>query len=606
MYKKNNFSQDLIDRILQSIDIVDVIKDYVNLKKVGTNLKGICPFHQEKTPSFVVSEEKQMYHCFGCHEGGNAISFLMKIDKMTFPEAIIALAEKSGIQIPENDILINDIKKLKDKENLFKINERVMNYYHNFLLKSKESETARKYLFNRGINEDIIEIFKLGYAKNSFDNVYSNFIKNRLDVSILQDLSLVKKDKNNKFYDFFRNRIIFPIKNVKGQTIAFGGRVLDDSLPKYLNSSETDIFKKNNTLYALDLALPTVKIDNRILILEGYIDVISLYSYGIKNVVATLGTALTENHLSLLKRYTENIVLIFDGDDAGIKASLRSVDIFLNSSLYAKIVLIPEKLDPDEFIKKYGKTKFLSLLDEAKDDVLYKIDTLINLKKYNLSKFDDREKFLTEIFNMLIIIENKMKLNYAIKKIADITKEKIENIVVAFKDFQRKNSKKNLTNEKNVLNSLKDYASINISDIQIEQDLLDFLLKNPENIEKASNLISLDWIKTENIRNIIQLLFNKKLELKGLDSKDLVRKLFIEFLNLDSNFDLKKEYYNKLFSRIVFSKNIPDSIYAFVEKLEEKFLKDKLDELSKSTKKEDILEKYNILRLLKCRENKNG
>lgn len=606
MYKKNNFSQDLIDRILQSIDIVDVIKDYVNLKKVGTNLKGICPFHQEKTPSFVVSEEKQMYHCFGCHEGGNAISFLMKIDKMTFPEAIIALAEKSGIQIPENDILINDIKKLKDKENLFKINERVMNYYHNFLLKSKESETARKYLFNRGINEDIIEIFKLGYAKNSFDNVYSNFIKNRLDVSILQDLSLVKKDKNNKFYDFFRNRIIFPIKNVKGQTIAFGGRVLDDSLPKYLNSSETDIFKKNNTLYALDLALPTVKIDNRILILEGYIDVISLYSYGIKNVVATLGTALTENHLSLLKRYTENIVLIFDGDDAGIKASLRSVDIFLNSSLYAKIVLIPEKLDPDEFIKKYGKTKFLSLLDEAKDDVSYKIDTLINLKKYNLSKFDDREKFLTEIFNMLIIIENKMKLNYAIKKIADITKEKIENIVVAFKDFQRKNSKKNLTNEKNVLNSLKDYASINISDIQIEQDLLDFLLKNPENIEKASNLISLDWIKTENIRNIIQLLFNKKLELKGLDSKDLVRKLFIEFLNLDSNFDLKKEYYNKLFSRIVFSKNIPDSIYAFVEKLEEKFLKDKLNELANSTKQEDILEYYNILRLLKCRENKNG
>jgi DNA primase len=606
MYKKNNFSQDLIDRILQSIDIVDVIKDYVNLKKVGTNLKGICPFHQEKTPSFVVSEEKQMYHCFGCHEGGNAISFLMKIDKMTFPEAIIALAEKSGIQIPENDILINDIKKLKDKENLFKINERVMNYYHNFLLKSKESETARKYLFNRGINEDIIEIFKLGYAKNSFDNVYSNFIKNRLDVSILQDLSLVKKDKNNKFYDFFRNRIIFPIKNVKGQTIAFGGRVLDDSLPKYLNSSETDIFKKNNTLYALDLALPTVKIDNRILILEGYIDVISLYSYGIKNVVATLGTALTENHLSLLKRYTENIVLIFDGDDAGIKASLRSVDIFLNSSLYAKIVLIPEKLDPDEFIKKYGKTKFLSLLDEAKDDVSYKIDTLINLKKYNLSKFDDREKFLTEIFNMLIIIENKMKLNYAIKKIADITKEKIENIVVAFKDFQRKNSKKNLTNEKNVLNSLKDYASINISDIQIEQDLLDFLLKNPENIEKASNLISLDWIKTENIRNIIQLLFNKKLELKGLDSKDLVRKLFIEFLNLDSNFDLKKEYYNKLFSKIIFSKNIPASIYDFAKKLEEKFLKDKLDELSKSTKKEDILEKYNILRLLKCRENKNG
>ncbi|MDR0675799.1 MAG: DNA primase [Elusimicrobiota bacterium] len=592
------FSNDIIHKILQSIDIVDIIQDFVILKKTGSNFKGLCPFHNEKTPSFIVSQEKQIYHCFGCNEGGNAITFLMKMEHLTFVETIIELANKLGIKL-ENENNFSAYNNLSKKDDLHKINAKIGEYYHKFLLKSKNAEDARKYLKTRDVDDETIKIFMLGYADNNYNNIYSHAIKDRLDIDVLEKLSLIKKDQNTKYYDFFRNRIIFPIKNVKGQIIAFGGRVLDDSLPKYINSAETEIFKKNSSLYALDIALQHIKAENKILILEGYMDVITLYSNGIKNSVATLGTALGENHLNLIRRYTQNIILIFDGDDAGIKASIRSTDLFLNSALFVKIVLLPDKLDPDEFIKIYGTEKFLELINNAQDEIAYRIDIL--LKKYDISKFDEKEKFLISVFEMLILIENKFKLDYAIKKISDISKEKIENIVVEFKKFQTKNKKKYLIKGKKVLNNIDSYGALPITtnSIQIEQDLLGFLIKNPQNIEKANKIIPLEWIKSNNVKNILKFLFANKIEFSKLSTTDAIRKIYLEFLI--NNEELDDKALKDFFSKLILLKNIKDDITEFAEKLKQKFFKDKLEMLRHSNKIEDILELYKLSKQLKSR-----
>jgi DNA primase len=588
--------KDITQQILQNADIVSVIQEYLSLKKAGNNHKGLCPFHKENTPSFVVSEEKQIFHCFGCHAGGDVITFVMKIENLSFKETVYFLAEKFGIKIDSNfDKGKYDLQNSAQND-LFKINSRIADYYHSFLEQSANSANARKYLKDRGFTDQDVLDFNLGFAPDTFDSVVNNAIKNRMDLIALEKLGIIKKNKISKYNDFFRNRIIFPIKDSKGRVIAFGGRVMDDSLPKYLNSPETEIFKKNASLYGIDIAVQHIKEQKRILILEGYIDVISLHRAGIKNSVATLGTALTDNHITLIKRYTDEIILIFDGDEAGVKASLRSVDLFVNSNFYVKIVLIPEKLDPDDYLQKYGKDKFLELVNNAQDAFFYKLNFLA--KKRNFSKLEDREKFLLDSFEMILNIDNKIRLDFMLKIIADFLKEKEENVLFEFNKY-KKSKQKTLTKQKSVVKELEK-GEEKLSTIRIEQDFLEFLILKPHNIKNAINLISIDWIQSEQIKLILNFLFANQEILKDKTSNDILR--FVSSQIEDENI---REKLHRVFSKVIISKDVDDNVEGFRLELEIRYLKSQMDKLIKSDKKEDILEYYNIAKKLKAMRSTN-
>ena len=586
--------KDITQKILQNADIVSVVQEYLSLKKMGSNYKGLCPFHKENTPSFVVSEEKQIFHCFGCHAGGDVITFVMKIENISFKEAVQQLADKLGIKIDDKD-KYNFQKSAQD--DLFKINSRVADYYHNFLLQSSSAEIGRKYLKKRNFSEQDILTFNLGFAPDTFDSVVNNAIKNRIDLLSLDKLGIIKKNKIAKYNDFFRNRIIFPIKDNKGRVIAFGGRVMDDSLPKYLNSPETEIFKKNAALYGIDVAAQHIKEQKKILILEGYIDVISLHRFGIKNAVATLGTALTDNHINFIKRYTDEIILVFDGDEAGIKASLRSVDLFVNSNFYVKIVLIPEKLDPDEYVQKYGKDKFLELVDNAQDAFVYKLNFLAG--KRNFAKLEDREKFLADSFEMILNIDNKIRLDFMLKIISEFLKEKEENVLVEFNKY-KKIKTRNLTKQKSVVKQIeKDEEKL--SPIRLEQDFLEFLILKPHNIKNANKLINIDWIYSSDIKIILKYLFENQETVKDKSPNDILR--LISYQIADEN--IREKLY-RVVSKVMMTKDVDDAVEGFRDGLEMRYLKDRMENLIKSDKKEDIVEYYNIAKKIKAmRSTKN-
>ncbi len=588
------FDRETITKILDAADIVAVIGEYVNLKKSGANYKGLCPFHQEKTPSFTVSEEKQLFHCFGCGEGGDVFGFIMKIENFTFNEAITFLAEKFGISLKN---LTLTPEKVSILDEMFKVNNRVAEYYHNFLLKSEKAQKAREYLLARNFDLDDLKTFQIGFAPKNYDTILNLALKNRIEPKTLELLGLIRKNNFGKFNDWFVNRVIFPIKNAKGKVIAFGGRVLDDSLPKYLNSPETEIFKKNASLYGIDIAIQHIKSEKKAIILEGYIDVMALHKFGIKNSVATLGTALTENHINFIKKYTDEIILLFDGDAAGIKASLRSVDLFANLDLYLKIALIPEKLDPDEFLKKYGKEKFLEILKNSEDGFLYKINFFAKNKDF--SKLKDRENFLAEVFEMCANIENKLRVNYILKNAADLLKEKEDEIKLEFKKFKqsiRKFSQTKVSKENEAKISAKPKFVFNT----LEQDFLEFLIANPKKISEAKKIIDTGWIFSMENRQIIEYLFKN---CDNLLSQDLTPMRILSTLALDLNLsiDEKNNEIYKILTKSVFTKNFSDDINDFVKKLEQKFLENKMMQLSKSDNLDDILEHYYLAKKVKSR-----
>jgi DNA primase len=424
-----------IAEIKDAANIVDVISNYVSLKKVGNNYKGLCPFHSEKTPSFIVNEEKQIFHCFGCNAGGNVFSFLMKMDNLSFPESAMGLARQYGIhihRIKESDA--NSEKTLK-REYLFKLNELAASYYHNILINEKEGEKARKYLTKRGIGNDVISTFRLGYAMDSWNSLFNFLLKKDVSVSKASEVGLIIPKKTKGFYDRFRGRIIFPIINVQGRVVGFGGRVLDDSLPKYLNSPESIIYNKSNCLYGINIAKDFVRNNDIIIIVEGYLDLLSLNQYGIKNVVATLGTSLTSSHVSTLKRYTKNIVTIFDADDAGEKAATRSLDNFLKAYVSPKIATLPSGFDPDSFIKKVGKKAFEEII--AGSVPLIEFVTNEAIKKHDSSSMEGKIEIIQEISPLLSKIESRLERDLYIQEISRRLGIKESTIILELRNTKR-------------------------------------------------------------------------------------------------------------------------------------------------------------------------
>lgn len=415
------YSEEILDEVRQSNDIVDVISQYVHLKRSGRNFFGLCPFHNEKSPSFSVSPDKQIFHCFGCGAGGNVFTFLMKIEGITFVEAIQTLAERSNIQLPtiENSA---DSAKEELKAKVLKVNEFAAEFYHQNLYKP-EAKIAQEYVKKRKLSNEILKSFKIGFS-GKFDELYQTLHKQGFQDKEILETGLVNKNDNGRYIDRYRNRLMFPICDARGRVIAFGGRVLDDSKPKYINSPENIVYSKGRNLYGLNVAKKGEL--RRILIVEGYMDVISLHQRGITNVVGALGTALTQQQGWLLRKNSEQIILGFDSDGAGQTAIVRSVEILKNMGCDIRILQMEGAKDPDEYVIKYGNARFNNLMDKAISIVEFKAKML--KQNLNLENATDKIKFLNEIAKLISTIDNTIEKEVYIEKIAktyDISKEAI-------------------------------------------------------------------------------------------------------------------------------------------------------------------------------------
>lgn len=374
-----------VEEIKSRCNIVDVVSSLVNLKRTGTNYKGICPFHNEKTPSFVVSEAKQIFTCFGCGASGDAIEFIMKYYNLTFPEAVERLALQYGIDLPSSYADQN-----KDKEGYYDVNRQAARFFYNAF--TQRANPGFSYMKRRGIEPKVLQAFGIGYADEGWNSLIDFFADKDIKKEILIELGLVS-EKNGKMFDKFRNRVIFPIINTRGKVIGFGGRTLGDGEPKYLNSQESAVFQKKYNLFGLNLTRTEIQKEGYAILVEGYMDVIGLYQFGVRNAVASLGTALTENQARLLKRYTEKVIICYDSDEAGVNAALRGIDILREANLDVQVLHVSDGKDPDDYIKKHGKDEFLKLIDQkAVSGIDYKIVLL--KQKYRLSDTTESIKFL--------------------------------------------------------------------------------------------------------------------------------------------------------------------------------------------------------------------
>ncbi len=416
------YSDELIEEIRSNNDIVDVISQYVTLKRSGRNFFGLCPFHKEKSPSFAVSPDKQIFHCFGCNAGGNVIHFVSKIENLNFRETIELLAERSHIELPtlENS---EDEKTARLKAKVYEINQIAAQFYHENLYKPS-SKLAQEYIKKRKLDNNTLKAFLIGYAGN-FDELYRILKEKGYTEEEMLASSLIKRAPDGKFMDSFRKRLMFPIQDVRDKVIAFGGRVLDDSKPKYINSPENIVYSKGRHLFGLNVAK---RHDTKqIIIVEGYMDAISLYQRGITNVVASLGTALTEGQGRLLRRHSEKVILGYDADGAGQNAILRGMDILQNMGCDLRVLQIEGAKDPDEYVVKFGPERFLKCVENSISLVEFKVKIL--KRDLNLEVTNDKIKFLNEIAKILAKVSNQMEREIYIDKLSKdykISKEAIQ------------------------------------------------------------------------------------------------------------------------------------------------------------------------------------
>jgi DNA primase len=351
-------SDDKVREVRSRAAILDIVSEYVRLKKTGVNFVGLCPFHNEKTPSFSVNPAKEIFHCFGCGVGGDVFGFIMRIEGLTFPEAIRLLATRVGVEIEDRPPTPEERRRADERESFYRITECAAQFYHKTLVEYKDGDPGRLYLAGRDVDLETAAVCRLGFAPDRWDAMTRHLEKMKLSLDMAEKLGIIRRKEKGGYYDIFRNRLLFTISDPQGRCIGFGGRVLDDTLPKYLNSPESAVYHKSEVLYGLHLAKQAIRDKGCVFIVEGYFDHLSLYRVGIENVVATCGTALTNAHVSLLKRHAEKIYTLFDADKAGMKATFRAMDLFLEEEISAHVVVLPCGEDPDSFMRKYGAEAF--------------------------------------------------------------------------------------------------------------------------------------------------------------------------------------------------------------------------------------------------------
>jgi len=505
-----------IDRVKDDGNIVDIISSYVQLNKSGANYVGLCPFHNEKTPSFTVSQSKQFFHCFGCGESGDSIAFIMKIENLDFIDATKLLADRLAIPIEEKKV---DNQRTRERERAYEINKTAARFFYKNLINNPQ---ALKYLEKRQIDPRTIRRFGLGFAPDTWDSLYNYLVDKKYKSEEIEKIGLIgKKSGNNGYYDRFRNRIIFPIINTRGNIIGFGGRILDDSMPKYLNSKESIVFHKRNNLFGLNLVH---KHSNRekILLVEGYMDVIALFAKGMNFTVASLGTALTNEQVKLLRRYGNNIYICYDSDQAGSNATLKAIDILLEEDIDPKIILLPEGMDPDDYIKKYGMLEFEKLFVKSLNHIDYKI--FINKKKYDLSNTEDNIQFTIKIADIIRKLKSPVEQDVYINKISQdtgISKEAIEKEIKS-KVEKKSNKKRNLKYNQPTIKPVT--SEIPSGYLKAELELIKLAIEDKDFFETINDRLGKEDFSSNGNQELFQIIsseyeFNSKLDMDKLVNK---------------------------------------------------------------------------------------
>lgn len=499
------YSEELIEEIKNNNDIVDVISQYVNLKRSGRNFFGLCPFHKEKSPSFSVSPDKQIFHCFGCGAGGNVIHFISKIENADFKEAIGILANRAGIELPTlNNYEDNKIALLKSK--VYEINQIAAEFYHQNLYKPT-SKIGQEYIKKRKLDNKTLKSFLIGYSGN-FDELYRILKQKGFTEEEILASSLVNKTDDGKYIDRFRKRVMFPILDTRNKVIAFGGRVTDDSKPKYINSPENIVYSKGRHLFGLNVAKKG-EIKN-IIIVEGYMDAISLYQRGITNVVASLGTALTEAQGRLLRRYSERVTIGYDSDGAGQTATLRGLEILQNIGCDVRILQISGAKDPDEYVIKYGPERFLKCVEQAISLVEFKVKML--KQSLDLENINDKIKFLNQVAKILSNVTNSIERELYVEKIANeynVSKEAIYGEVN--KLIYAKNTGEKILEKPIVKKEIKKEKQAIDSSTTKRENLIIYLLINypQESYKKIKDVISESDIKLEENQKILKKMYEE-------------------------------------------------------------------------------------------------
>ena len=570
-----------IEEIRNSVSIVDVISEYVQLRKRGKNFIGLCPFHTEKTPSFTVSEDKQIFHCFGCHAGGNVYKFLMDYKKISFIEAVQELAQQQGIEINYDSEAYSEAQ--SEQEILYDINTEAAKYFSNNLLNDEEGEIARNYFQKRNIKIQTMRAFGLGYALNGWENLVGYLKQKNIDLEKAVQLGLIGRNNDGRVFDKLAGRIIFPIFSPNGRVVAFAGRKLreDDSGGKYINSPESIIYIKGRILYGLSHAKDDIRKLDKAIIVEGYMDLISLYQAGVKNVVAVSGTALTEEQAQLLSRYTKNVVLLFDADTAGIKASMRSIEILLRHDFDVKISTLPKGEDPDSYVNKFGKESFEETIKKAENFLEYQ-----TAYYESQGMFDDpttMAETIRELVKPIAIVDDELKRSLLIRNIA-----------------RKFNLREKLLESEldKALENLKKQNRLQAQRIFKQDDIKEKAVK-----PKESSYISPNFYNTE--REVIKLLF---------EGQDDIISLIIKNLSED---DFLINIHKEIFSKVYFeyenqgSKN-PASLISLFNEETQSYLREltisqyslstSWQELNPSITQEIINKKYAIDLLVKYKQ----
>jgi DNA primase len=408
------FSDSTINEIRGRIDLIDLVSDYVPLKRAGRNLKGLCPFHQEKTPSFIVSPDKQIFYCFGCHQGGDLFGFLMKTEGLTFPEAVEKLAQRAGVKLEQSHPSSNISS--DEKENLFQANRIAAWHYHENLKKSPAAEKARAYLTQRGVTSAEIERFRLGFSLPHSEELQKVYRDRRVSLDAAVKVGVLKQGERG-FYETFRGRLIFPIFNRENKVTGLGGRIIEaqNDLAKYINSPDSPIYDKSSNLFGLPLAKEAIRKKNRVFVVEGYLDVIALHQFGLEEAVAPLGTALTSRQIALLKRYSTEIIVLFDGDEAGWKAAERSLPLLLEQNISAQVLVLPPSEDPDTYLRKYGAQNFIEKLKEVRNLFSLIIDKTL---AKNGREIAGKAASIQELKPYLLKLASPLERNLYVRKVA--------------------------------------------------------------------------------------------------------------------------------------------------------------------------------------------
>ncbi|MFC4404190.1 DNA primase [Gracilibacillus xinjiangensis] len=551
MANQYHLDDETIAAIQSSNDIVDVVGEYVQLKKQGRNYFGLCPFHSENTPSFSVNQEKQIFHCFGCGKGGNVYTFLMEIEGFTFPQSVQHLAEKSGFQLDiSKNAGQNDDRSASEEQSILEAYQWLAKLYHHLLYHTKDGKKGLEYLHQRGFTDETIERFQIGFSLPSKDFIVKFLEKKGYHRQLMVKAGFLITNDQTNYFDRFSGRIIFPIRNAIGKTVGFGGRSIGDQEPKYLNSPESELFQKSKLLYNFDNARSEIRKRNEVILLEGYADVLALHQAGVPNVVASLGTSFTDSQANIIRRYVETVVICFDGDKAGQNATYKTLKLLKKVGCHVKIAMLPNGYDPDQYIQEYGADDFhQTILEASASEMTFLISHLRN--EYNLNQEGDRLRYVERIISEIALLDSSIERDHYLRELSDqfsLSFEALQQDLVT----KLKNSEKNDDNRKNfgntnerIHNNYQNKQKVLPAYHNAERRLIAFMLQNAHIADRVKEALGSKF-NIEQHQIIVTYLYgfyeagnqpNPSHFLTLIEDK-MIQKLVVELSMLDCNWDI--------------------------------------------------------------------